>query len=104
MLNPAKIFSQNSDLPDVFNVVQLEADNRIIAEHYAPIIHQMAERGHTKSANGRADLITGVFFDGNMDATDNWKNLANFENENPINHHQLDPIVYYSVIWTIRLC
>jgi len=63
-----QLFSQYdlpSELPS--NLADLEAANRTIAECFAPTIHHMTENTDYNSANGRADLITSVFYDGNMD-------------------------------------
>jgi len=87
-----------SELPS--NVVELEAANKIIAECFAPTIHQMAENTETHSLMGRADLITSVFFDPTETTGDNWNNLTGFQTGNPSTHDELDPVVYYSVVWT----
>lgn len=95
-------FAQPCNLPtsDPDNIIELEAANRLIADCFAPTIHQMAERGEENSANGRADLITAVNYDGNWNTADNWENLALFESGNTNTHNALDPVVYYSVVWT----
>lgn len=80
---------------------ELEAANRLIAECFAPTIHQMAETGAVQnSANGRADLITSVFYDGDMNTGNNWQSLDDFAFGNPMDHDELDPVIYYSVVWT----
>lgn len=48
------------------NLIELEMANRRIAECFAPTIHQMTENTEENSAEGRADLITSVFYDGDM--------------------------------------
>jgi hypothetical protein len=87
-----------SQLPS--NLAELEAANRTIAEYFAPTIHQMTENTEYNSANGRADLFTSVFYDGNMNTGDNWESLQMYETGNPSTHDELDPLVYYSVVWT----
>jgi len=77
----------------------LELANLEIAEFFAPTIKHMAEREISNSAHGRADLITSVFYDGNYNTGDNWDNLDNYLHEDLIHTHQLDPYVYYSVVW-----
>jgi hypothetical protein len=80
--------------------VDLEAANKIIAECFAPTIHQMTENTETHSLMGRSDLITSVFFDSTESPGDNWNNLTGFQFQNPSTHDELDPVVYYSVVWT----
>lgn len=87
-----------SELPS--NLADLETANRAIAECYAPTIHHMTENTETHSLMGRADLITSVFFDGTESPGDNWNNLTSFQSGNPSTHDELDPLVYYSVVWT----
>ncbi len=94
------LLGQSCNLPTEFSFSNREANDRAIAQCFAPVIHQMAERGLEGSVNGRADLITAVKYDGNWDCRDNWDNLANFESGPTISIDALDPYVYYSVIWT----
>lgn len=86
------IFSQSCDLPSEFptDPIELEEANRLIAECFAPTIHQMTERGPELSASGKADLITSAFYTGNISTKDNWEALENFESGNPINFDELD--------------
>ena len=107
-------YSQNCDLPTELpnSLAGIEAANKIIAECYAPIIHQMAEREHDHSVNGRADLITSVHYDKvpdmdgdgeddiDYDCTNNWENLTDYIGGTTLSHDELDPVVYYSVVWT----
>ena len=94
--------AQNCDLPELLPLepVELEAANRVIAECFAPTVHQMAENHVHNSANGRADLMISVFYDGDMNTGNNWENLENYQDDNPNTHDELDPVVYYSVVWT----
>ena len=78
----------------------LEAANFDIARCYAPTIYQMAQAGESNSEDGRADLITSVIYDGNFDSGDNWESLENYLTNETIEYDELDPTVYYSVVWT----
>ena len=94
------------DLPTEFptDPIELDEANRIIAECFAPTIHHIAENHFSNSATGRADLITSVFFDINepngLTTKNNWENLNLYTNGNTDAHDELDPVVYYSVVWT----
>lgn len=95
------LHSQNCDLPtELPSESELENANRVIAECYAPIIHQMTDNGYANSENGRADLITSVFYDGNYNTGDNWENLEYYLSLPTNEYDALDPVVYYSVVWT----
>ena len=80
-----------SDIP--LNQAEIEVANKKIAECYAPTIHQMADAVTPKSLGGRADLLVSAFYD-DTDFTNNWENLSLFSIA------QLQPHVYYSVVWT----
>ncbi|MDF1698792.1 MAG: T9SS type A sorting domain-containing protein [Saprospiraceae bacterium] len=97
-----EVFSQCPNLPDEFPTDQQNLDivNLEIAKCFAPTIRHIAELDEDNSAGGRADLITAVNYDGDWDATNNWENLANYISGNPNTHDELDPKVYYSVVWT----
>ncbi len=101
-------YSQDCDLPTELpsSLAGIEAANKTIAECFAPTIHQMAERELEHSVNGRADFITSVFYDKlpngdiDYDCTNNWENLADYKDGTTLSHDELDPVVYYSVVWT----
>jgi len=97
------ISSQNcNNLPDELPQLpsDIEAQNLIIAQCYAPNIFHLAEHTLVNSANGRADLITAVNYDNNWNTGDNWEKLEDYDENNPDTHDELDPLVYYSVVWT----
>jgi len=96
-----------SETPD--NLECIEAANRIIAEHYAPVIYHMTDMSSNRSVGGRADLITSVFYDvdlnnintqSDLSTGNNWANLENYSSGQTENIDALDPYVYYSVVWT----
>ena len=83
--------------------------NAQIANCYAPTIHHLAQNSLEFSANGRADLLLAVDYDGDWNTGNNWENLEQFDgldsmgepdgiNTEDIN--ELNPKVYYSVVWT----
>jgi hypothetical protein len=83
-------------LPD--NQAELAIANSKIACAFSPTIRQLAEADLPNSHNGTADLITSVYYDGDAQAGNNWDNLVNYS----INHPALNPVVYYSVVWTAQ--
>jgi len=60
------------------SIAGLESANRQIAEFFAPTIRHMAETDLANSVNGRADLLTSVFYDDENDFNtgDNWDNCV----------------------------
>ncbi len=108
ILFPLNIYSQPCGLqqPLPTDPAVLESVNNAIATCYAPAIRQLATINDQSGDNyvnglvGRGDLITGVRYDGNDDAGDNWDSLQNFIDDPTIDYDELDPIVYYSVVWT----
>jgi len=90
-----------AQLPTSFPNTPLALDvaNKQIAKYFSPTIRHMVENVPDNGLNGRADLITSVFFDGNFNTGDNWDNLANYSNGPVQELDPLDPYVYYSVVW-----
>jgi len=84
--------SLNQPIPD--NQADLETLNFAIASCYAPTINQLALSGLSNSAGGLGDLILPINFDGDFDVTNNWDNLESAQGS------QLNPLVYFSVVWT----
>jgi hypothetical protein len=78
------------------NQAELAIANSKIACAFAPTIKHLAEADLANSANGRADLITSVYYDGDSNAGNNWDNLTNYN----LNDAELNAVVYYSVVWT----
>ncbi len=96
-----------SETPD--NLECIEAANRIIAEYFAPNIYHMTDMVSSRSVEGRADLLTSVFYDVDLDNVtsqedlstgNNWINLEDYSSGDTEDIDALDPYVYYSVVWT----
>ena len=92
-----------------FDVTELEELNAQIASCYAPEIHHLVQSSLPLSANGRGDLLVAVDYDGDWNTGNNWENLAQFDGLNDLGEpdgisteeiDELDPKVYYSVVWT----
>lgn len=105
LLFSSKIYAQPcgagslpTSLPD--NLTELEIANKTIATCFAPIIHAMTDNDDANSANGRGDLITSAFYDGDFNTGNNWESLSNYQTGNASTRPQLNPVVYHSVVWT----
>ena len=92
-----------------FDQTELDEANAQIANCYAPVIHHLAQASLEFSANGRADLLLAVNYDGDWNAGNNWENLEQFDGLNDMGEpdgigteeiDELDPKVYYSIVWT----
>jgi hypothetical protein len=87
-----------SQLPS--NPLEIDQVNKIIACTFAPKIEQLARTNFVNSANGRADLITKIFYDSDSNMGNNWESLDSYANVVTKDYDALDPIIYYSVVWT----
>ncbi len=96
-----------SETPD--NLECIEAANKIIAEYYSPNIYHMTDMASNRSVVGRADLLTSVFYDVDLENVtsdedlstgNNWTSLENYSSGETEDIDELDPYVYYSVVWT----
>jgi|GEM_PF-2367192 len=73
---------------------ELEAANATIASEFAADIHQLVEAKYANSAQGRADLILPLDYNGWDRIGQNWDDLLG------VSEDKLLPKVYYSVVWT----
>lgn len=93
VLSSNSLFAQ---LPESIpsTAAELESANAIIANEFAPDIHQLVEAKYANSADGRADLLLPLNYNGWDRIGKNWDDLP------WVSDDKLLPKVYYSVIWT----
>lgn len=75
------------------NLRQSNAFYADLAFHHAPVHYQDVDRTGSHGLNGKADYITAVDFDGDLNATNNWNNIAK-------NNYPGKAYAYYSVVET----
>lgn len=88
--------------PATMTPAELTACNRTIAMTYAPDVSQFVSTCYDNDANGDADRLVKVNFDGNWDATDNWENMDDLSSGTDFSNFGSDayPNAYYAVLWT----
>ncbi|OJJ17741.1 hypothetical protein BKI52_28165 [marine bacterium AO1-C] len=64
-----------------------------LAFHHAPVHYQDVDRTGSHGLSGKADYITAVDFDGDLNATNNWNNIAK-------SNYPGKAVSYYSVVET----
>ena len=64
-----------------------------LAYHHAPVHYQDVDRTGSHGINGKADYITAYDFDGDLNAKNNWNNIAN-------SSYKGNAVGYYSVVET----
>lgn len=102
IFSASQLFSQDCNLPLVLptNLEKRDAYNRDIAYCFAPHVHHLISgEDSPQGLDGIGDLMTSVFFDGDIITADNWDNLEDYVTD-PNNQEALNPVVYYSVVWT----